>query len=169
MLARAYRRAAPPVADAPRWGRYWSIGATLAGALWGIAAIAMFPASPPHQALLIVCLFSVILGGLHVTAVYTPAFVGFTLAALVPLIARVAFEGGQVHLFTAIVLLVVLGFVLGFGRQLNHVLTQSLAMRYENVDLIRRIESGDAGRRIRARRRRNRQSREEPVPCRREP
>jgi signal transduction histidine kinase/ActR/RegA family two-component response regulator len=136
VLARAYRRAAPPVAEAPRWGRYWAIGSALAGALWGAAAIAMFPASPSHQALLIVCLFSVILGGLHVTAVYTPAFVGFTLAVLVPLITRVAFEGGQVHLFTAIVLLVVLGFVLHFGHQLNHVLTQSLAMRYENVDLI---------------------------------
>ena len=71
LLARAYRRAAPPVAEAPRWGRYWAIGSALAGALWGAAAIAMFPASPPHQALLIVCLFSVMLGGLHVTAVYT--------------------------------------------------------------------------------------------------
>ncbi len=139
VLARAYRRAAPAVAEAPRWGRYWSIGATLAGALWGVAAIAMFPASPPHQALLIVCLFSVILGGLNLTAVYTPAFLGFVLAALVPLIARVALEGGQVHLFTALVLLVVLGFVLGFGRQLNHVLTLSLAMRHENVDLIEEL------------------------------
>jgi signal transduction histidine kinase/CheY-like chemotaxis protein len=136
VLARAYRRATPPVEDAPRWGRYWTIGSTMAGALWGIAGVAMFPASPPHQALLIVCLFSVILGGLNLTAVYTPAFFGFVLASLVPLIARVAFEGGQVHLFTAIVLLVVLGFVVGFGRQLNQVLTQSLAMRYENVDLI---------------------------------
>jgi signal transduction histidine kinase/FixJ family two-component response regulator len=136
VLARAYRRAAPSLADAPRWGRYWTVGATLAGALWGIAAFAMFPASPPHQALLIVCLFSVILGGLNLTAVYTPSFLGFVLAALVPLIARVAMEGGQVHLFTALVLLVVLGFVLGFGRQLNHVLTLSLAMRHENVDLI---------------------------------
>jgi len=136
LLARAYHRAAPSVAEAPRWGHYWSVGATLAGALWGVAAIAMFPASPPHQALLIVCLFSVILGGLNLTAVYTPSFLGFVLAALVPLIARVALEGGQVHLFTALVLLVVLGFVLGFGRQLNHVLTLSLAMRHENVDLI---------------------------------
>ena len=38
VLARAYRRAAPPVAEAPRWGRYWAIGSALAGALWGAAA-----------------------------------------------------------------------------------------------------------------------------------
>jgi hypothetical protein len=62
-LARAYRRAAPPIADALRWGNYWAVGSTLAGALWGAAAVAMVPASAPHQALLIVCVFSVILGG----------------------------------------------------------------------------------------------------------
>ena len=58
---------------------------------------------------------------------------------LVPLIARVAVEGDQVHLFTAGVLGVVLAFVLAFGREVNRVLTQSLVMRYENVDLIREL------------------------------
>jgi signal transduction histidine kinase/ActR/RegA family two-component response regulator len=135
-LVRAYRRAQPGIAAAPRWGIYWALGSTLAGALWGTAAIVLYPASPPHEALLIVCFFSVILGGLNLTAVYKPSFYGFVLAALVPLIARVAVEGDQVHLFTALVLGVVLAFVLAFGRQVNDILTQSLAMRYENVDLI---------------------------------
>ena len=141
VLARAYRRTEPPIADAARWGAYWAVGSTLAGALWGAAAIAMFPASPSYQALFIVCQFGVILGGLNLTAVYKPSFYGFVLAALVPLIVRVAIEGDQVHMFTAGVLGVVLVFVLAFGRQVNGVLTQSLAMRYENVDLIRELKA----------------------------
>ncbi len=141
VLARAYRRARPAVADAPRWGAYWAVGSTLAGALWGVAAVWMYPASPAHQALLIVCLFGVILGGLNLTAVYKPSFYGFVLAALVPLIVRVALEGDQAHLFTALVLGVVLVFVLAFGHQVNDVLTQSLAMRYENVDLIGELQA----------------------------
>ena len=136
LLVRAWRRTNHAIADAPRWGGYWAVGSTIAGALWGIAAIVMFPVSPPHQALLIVCLFSVVLGGLNLTAVYKPSFYGFVLAALVPLVARVAIEGDQVHLFTALVLLVVLVFVLSFGCQVNALLTHSLAIRYENVDLI---------------------------------
>jgi two-component system, sensor histidine kinase len=136
MLVRTYRRATPAVDEAPRWGRYWTIGSTIGGALWGAAAVGMFPASPPHQALLIVCVFSAVLGGLNLTAVYKPSFCGFALAALVPLVVRVAAEGDQVHLFTALILLVVLVFVLSFGRQVNDLLTHSLAMRYENVDLI---------------------------------
>jgi signal transduction histidine kinase/FixJ family two-component response regulator len=141
VLARAYRRAEPPVAEAKRWGAYWAVGSTVAGALWGAAAIAMFPASAPYQALFIVCQFSVILGGLSLTAVYRPSFYGFVLAVLLPLIVRVALEGDRAHLFTALVLVVVLGFVLTFGRQVNDVLTQSLAMRYANLDLIAELKA----------------------------
>ncbi len=136
MLVRAWRMAAPGHAAAPRWGRYWAMGSTLGGTLWGIAAVAMYPDSPPHQALLIVCLFGVVLGGLNLTAVYKPSFYGFVVPALLPLILREAVIADQVHTYTAVVMSVVLGFVLAFGHHLNDVLTRSLAIRYENIDLI---------------------------------
>jgi hypothetical protein len=34
------------------------------------------PGDPGHQALVIVCLFGVILGGINLTSVYKPAFYG---------------------------------------------------------------------------------------------
>jgi signal transduction histidine kinase/CheY-like chemotaxis protein len=135
-LARAWRRAQPGVAATPRWGRYWSIGSATAGALWGIASVAMFPESQARQALLIVCLFGVVLGGLNLTAVYKPSFYGFALPALVPLIVRVALEGDAVHTNTALVMSVVLAFILAFGHRLNDLMTGALAARYENADLV---------------------------------
>src|SRR5262245_61602775 len=39
LLARAYRRAQPEVTEAKRWGAYWAVGSTIAGALWGAAAV----------------------------------------------------------------------------------------------------------------------------------
>jgi two-component system, sensor histidine kinase len=135
-LMRAFERMRPGNAAAPRWGRYWATGSTVAGALWGGAAVAMFPASPAYQSLLIVCLFGAALGGLNLTAVYKPSFYGFVLPALVPLIVRVACVGDEVHWFIAGVMSVVLAFVVGFGHRLNDVLTRSLAIRYENIDLI---------------------------------
>jgi signal transduction histidine kinase/CheY-like chemotaxis protein len=140
VLARAFSRMRPGPAAAPRWGHYWAIGSALAGALWGGAAIAMFPASPAYQALLIVCVFGAALGGLNLTAVYKPSFYGFVLPALVPLIVRVAWVGDSVHWFTAGVMSVVLAFVVGFGHRLNDVLTRSLVIRYENVDLIAELK-----------------------------
>ena len=104
VLARAWSREQPGLRAAPRWGRYWAIGSTLGGALWGFAAITMFPASLPHQALLIVCIFGAVLGGLNLTAVYKPSFYGFAMTALVPLIARVALVADQVHPYTALVM-----------------------------------------------------------------
>ena len=141
MLVRAWRRACPGPAAMRRWGRYWSIGSAAAGALWGAAAVAMFPASPSHQALSIVCLFGVVLGGLNLTAVYKPAFYGFVLPALVPLVLRVGIEGDPVHVSTAIVMTVVLGFVLAFGHRLNDVLTDALATRHRNTDLIAELKT----------------------------
>ena len=140
-LVREWLRAQPGLAATPRWGRYWAAGSAAGGALWGIAAVAMYPDSPPHQALLIVCLFGVVLGGLNLTAVYKPSFYGFVIPALVPLILREALVADRVHTFTALVMTVVLGFVLAFGHHLNDVLTRSLAIRYENIDLINGLKS----------------------------
>jgi len=141
LLTRAWRRARPGLHAQRRWGRYWTVGSALGGGLWGLASIVLFPPSQPHQALLIVCLFGVVLGGLNLTAVYRPAFYGFVLPALLPLIVRVGMEGDQVHGYIAFVMAVVLIFILAFGHQLNAVLTRSLAMRYENLDLIEELKA----------------------------
>jgi two-component system, sensor histidine kinase len=141
-LVRRYDAMAPAPADRVNWGRAWAVGSMLAGALWGIAGVVVFvPGDPGHQALLIVCLFGVILGGINLTAVYKPSFYAFVLPALVPLIAWVALEGDQIHGFIAAVMLVVLAFILAFGHNLNNVLTLSLAMRYENIDLIGELQA----------------------------
>jgi signal transduction histidine kinase/CheY-like chemotaxis protein len=144
-LARRYRSASPSAENRERWGLAWAVGSGIAGALWGAAGLLWFvPGDIGHQALLIVCLFGVIMGGINLTSVYKPTLYGFALPALLPLIARVAFEGDQLHAFIAAVLSVVLGFILRFGHSLNDLMTQSLAMRYENVDLIDELQAQTA-------------------------
>jgi len=140
VLARAWARMRPGIDAAPRWGAYWATGSIVAGALWGVASIATFPESTAWQALLIVCIFGVAMGGLYLTGVYKPSLYGFLLPALVPLIVRVAVVGDRVHVFIAVVLAIVLVFVVGFGHRLNDVLTRSLVIRYENVDLIAELK-----------------------------
>jgi hypothetical protein len=63
-LSRRYRAVLPEPSARERWGHAWALGSALAGALWGAAAVALFiPGDVGHQALLIVCLFGVVLGG----------------------------------------------------------------------------------------------------------
>src|SRR5450755_2320139 len=74
-LVRRHRAAAPQPAERAWWGRAWATGSMLAGSLWGVAGVVLFvPGDPGHQALLIVCLFGVILGGINLTAVYKASF-----------------------------------------------------------------------------------------------
>jgi signal transduction histidine kinase/CheY-like chemotaxis protein len=140
-LARSYRRANPMPEDAVRWGTRSAVGSTIAGALWGVAAVAFYPDSAAHQALIIVSLFGVALGGLNLTAVYKPAFYGFVLPAVLPLIVRVAVGADGIHLSIAVVMSVVLAFVLAFGHQVNDLLTRSLIIRHENTDLIAELKA----------------------------
>jgi signal transduction histidine kinase len=102
-------------------------------------------------------------------AVYRPAFYGFVLPGPGPADRARRLEGDEVHWYLALVMSVVLAFVLAFGHQLNDVLTRSIAMRYENLDLIegaaRQVARGQRGARIRG----SRQSQQEPAAGRREP
>lgn len=144
-LVRRYRAAAPGPAERERWGRRWAAGSMIAGTLWGAAGVLWFAHGDiGHQALLIVCLFGVIMGGINLTSVYKPTLYGFVLPTLAPLILRVALEGDQLHAFIATVLLVVLAFILRFGHNLNNLMTQSLAIRYENIDLIDLLQAQTA-------------------------
>ncbi len=144
-LVRRYRAASPQLEDCERWGRAWTVGSGIAGALWGAAGVLWFATGDiGHQALLIVCLFGVIMGGINLTSVYKPTMYGFALPALTPLIMRVALEGDTLHAFIAAVLSVVLCFILRFGHNLNNLMAQSLAMRYENIDLIDELQAQTA-------------------------
>jgi signal transduction histidine kinase/CheY-like chemotaxis protein len=60
---------------------------------------------------------------------------------MLPPIVRVAAEADQVHAFIAAVMLVVVAFILRFGHNLNGLMTQSLAIRYENIDLITELQA----------------------------
>ncbi len=143
-LTRAYHRARPPPERAPVWGWRWALGSFVAGALWGGAAVAFYPAAPAHQALLIVCMFGVALGGVNLTAVFRPAFYAFALPTLVPLIVRVGTSGDAVHASIAGVMSIVLAFLLAFGAGVNALVTRSLMIRHENTDLIASLKAQTA-------------------------
>jgi signal transduction histidine kinase/CheY-like chemotaxis protein len=144
-LVRRYRAAPERVRDPDRWGLAWTVGSAIAGALWGSAGVLWFASGDiGHQAVLIVCLFGVIMGGINLTSVHKPTLYAFSLLALAPLIARVAWEGDGVHAFIAAVLSVVLCFILRFGHNLNDLMAHSLAMRYENIDLVAELQAQTA-------------------------
>lgn len=137
-----YRRNPPTPEEAPRWGRYWTVGAGISGIIWGSAGIFMFvPDAPGYQAFLIIALFAVTTGALTLITVHAPSFHAFVIPTILPVIVRTAFEGNVLHLFTAAACFLVLVMLLAFGRNLNKLLTRSLHNRFENVELITELKA----------------------------
>jgi len=136
----AYVRAQPGGEALPRWAHGFTLTTTVIGGAWGAAPLLFYLAiDGPSQSLLTMILVGLTAGSIATTTPHLPANVGYVLPILVPLIVQTARVGDPVHVITAVLLAVYLGFVLFCARRMNRLLATSLAIRYENVDLIREL------------------------------
>jgi two-component system, sensor histidine kinase len=136
----SYRKANPRPADMDRWGKRYKLTSITSGLIWGSAGYLMFvPDSPQHQTLLLIVLFGVS----SVTAIslssYAPAFFIIVPLAIVPAIVRLITEGQPIFYFMAVLVTVLLTATLIFGRNMNRLITNSLVIRFENMDLIEEL------------------------------
>ena len=137
----AFRRANPAPEALPRWGRYWSAGGTLSGVVWGAGGLILFvPGSTEYQAILLALLVGVMFGGAVLNAHHKPTLYSFSIPVLLPMIARLLGEGGSTQILFAVIEALVLVTILMFGHNFNRVLTESIARRFENVDLVDELQ-----------------------------
>jgi len=136
------RRGMPDDEDVKRWRAWWAVGGGVSGLIWGSAGVVMFvPDSPTHQAVLIVAMLGIATGAITVIATDVVAFYVFTSGVVVPVLLRTAWEGGNAYLFLAAIGAVVLAGILAGGRNLAKALARSLAMYYQNLDLIEELKA----------------------------
>ena len=140
-----WHRRARPDENTERWRVWWATGAGLSGLVWGAAGVVMFvPDSPTHQAVLIVALLGVATGSITVIATDVVAFYAFSGAVVTPVLLRTAWEGGATYLVLAAIGAVVLAAILACGRNLSKELARSLAVYYQNLDLIGELQQQKA-------------------------
>ena len=123
----------------PGENRVWSmrfIGAVfVVGLAWGVAGIALFEDNEGDQFLLAFALLLVSLSGVTGGSVYLPSVVAFNTPVLVPIIVRMGLVGDHYHLLIAAGIFLVHGLMLYFASQINRLITRSIAIRFENVEL----------------------------------
>ena len=140
-----WRRRTKPDENAERWRAWWATGAGLSGLVWGAAGVVMFvPDSHTHQAVLIVALLGVATGSITVIATDVTAFYAFSGAVVTPVLLRTAWQGGQSDVVLAAIGAVVLAAILACGRNLSKEVTRSLAVYYQNLDLIGELQAQKA-------------------------
>lgn len=133
----AAERAAVP--DPATWARRWVVGAGITGAIWGSAAIGLFPPEGPSQVVLIVSFAGMAAGSSTSASSYMPAFRAFAIPELVPLMIRLLWLGNRESLALA-ALVLFFGVAMDLVAQRgNRVLVEAIRLRLRNSLLLEEL------------------------------
>ena len=117
------------------------IGIALSGIGWGLTSVLLFPdTSIAHQVFLTFVLGGMVAGAVAALSSLQGVFISFSLAALLPLIARLFLFGDYIHVTMGAMasLFVVLTFATSL--RIQRTLVTSLKLRFENRNLIQYLE-----------------------------
>ena len=139
---RNFRITAPlEITEIRRWSRDYVIAGGFAGFFWGLAAFLLdVPDSPQYQMLVILTLCLTISFCVVGLAIHLPALLSFTIALIVPVIAKLALVGDYVSNVIAIGILIWTILCMGVANRLNRVLVRSLRLRLENEALTEQFQ-----------------------------
>lgn len=133
--------------DAPYQDLIWLArrlvaGSAAAGVLWGSTAMLFFHHTPlENQFFAVVVLIGMGAGAVASLTLYMPVFYGFLIPALLPLLLVCLWHGGPVYLALAFSTLVYAIALCYFGGNFSRALVASMALRYENLDLVEELRT----------------------------
>lgn len=136
-----YRRAAvDPVPDA--WGRMFALGSAASGVLWGILGVFLFPHDSLEYQLFILFIL-VALGASSISSLtaYLPAFYAYFPVSMLPISVALIQLNDPIHIALGVMTITYVAVLSFFGRTINKVLTESLTLRFENVDLVKELST----------------------------
>src|SRR5262249_36882494 len=137
-----FRRATPQPDQIDRWRKWLTINYGVAGLGWGAIGFLLFPpASLAHQVFLVFIVGSQAASGMSVLSPLPAAFLAYLLSALCPFILRLLLQREQVLAAMGFMLLAFGGALLGIGRHFHASLTESLKLRFENLDLVESLSA----------------------------
>ncbi len=132
-----YRQAPISLKSVPAWARLLTGAGLAVGSTWGAAGYFLFaPESLQHQLYLMLLLFTGLAGSSIGTVSHRPTLFAATIPFLIPLIIRLALEGDTAHLALSGISIAYAITVGIFTLNIHRNLTETLNLRFENVDLV---------------------------------
>lgn len=126
--------------DTRTWNRRVIFGTGLSGAFWGSSAIVLFPTGDlPHQVVITFVLAGLSAGAMTSYAAIRLCYFAFVLPAVVPIAARMALQGTQIHYGMAALTALFLGVVIRSAVQTDRMIGNVLKVRAENLKLTRAL------------------------------
>lgn len=141
LITLAYQRTPPAARDVGRWRLFYIAGTFAGGVGWGTAGLVIFPAVP----LVYQVFFIYVLGGMAVgaAAVMSPvlaAYWSFLGPITLPIIVQLLLLRGDTMSFAmGIMFTACTGMFLNSARQMHASITESIRLRFENLDLVQSL------------------------------
>jgi two-component system, sensor histidine kinase len=140
-LCEVYRRRKPPAHTWRSWAAVFSVGTLVGGLTWGIGSLwMMVPGHFDYQLLVVVMILALIYGSVSAFGIYLPAFCALTIPALLPVTIWGALQPDAAHHVFAALSALWLPVIVMLAWRHNRMATDSLNLRYENLDLLENLE-----------------------------
>ncbi len=111
---------------------WFRLGVALAGLVWGLAGILLFPVNDPqHLMFLIFALAGMTAGGVISFSADLPSAIVFSLATVLPLIGRLFWAGDSASVAMGVVTAFYLGFMLMTLRRINRATIENITLHLE--------------------------------------
>jgi signal transduction histidine kinase len=134
------RRRQQGVLDPRAWARRFALALGLSGAVWGAAGVLFFsPTDVMGNAFLMIYDSGVIVMSLIAVSSYLPAFLGFTLPTVAPLMWSCLGAAAPMYKLTGAAQGIFVVLTLIASRRLQRILTRSAELRFQNEDLAEQL------------------------------
>ena len=141
---RQYLSAQPTVDEHVMWARRLVWGALATGLLWGLGGAVFYDTSASaiaSQLLLVFVIGGMVAGASGTLALHLPAFLAFTVSAVLPVAARMFAEGDATHIAMGALALVYGVAMTLIAAHSNQSVSEAFRLRFENQDLLTRLSA----------------------------
>jgi len=123
-----------------RYALYLIIGSAITGLVWGIGGVILFPSKQlEYQLFLTFVIVSMGAGSLSSLTTYLPVFFAYFPISLLPIGVMMLLEGNPIHLMLGLMTFAYVIALSYFATYINQTLTESLKLRFENIDLVEQL------------------------------
>ena len=144
LLFKAYFARPLPVEDAPQWANRFSVAALVMGCMWGLLGSVLMPQEEiMYQFLIVFLIVAMVSSALVVLTPLKLPLLAFSMPALLPVIFAMFVQGGDVHFYMGVLLLVFVAVLIGTYPITHETHVASLRMRLENNALIAHLSEAN--------------------------
>ena len=144
MLFKACFARPRPAEEAPLWANRFSVSVLVMGCMWGLLGSVLMPQEEiMYQFLIVFLIVAMVASAIVVLTPVRLPLLAFSLLSLLPVIFAMFVNGGDVHFYIGVLLLVYLAVLLGTYPIMHEAHVASLRMRYENTELVARLSEAN--------------------------